>query len=150
MNPLHWEDAFQRLHRDQDPNHQTVNNRIVDSTSGTDVHWPYSRCSKYTDDEPQNRLLGVKLGSERFSFPSQNFYTNESELEELDGEPMRMDEDDPVLPRMRKELREQEKQILRKTFAPALKTVKPFVETLSPAFPSNKRSDTYKIGRAHV
>lgn len=117
----------------------------MDSTSGTDIHWhAYSRYSKYTDDEPQNRLLGVKLGSERFSFPSQNFYTNESELEELDGEPMQMDEDEPVLPRTWKGLREKEEQIMCKKFAPALKTVQPFVETSSPAFPSNQQSYTYK------
>lgn len=112
----------------------------MDSASGTDIYWhAYSRYSKYTDDEPQNRLLGVKLGSERYGFPSQNFYTNESELEELDGEPMQMDEDDPVLPRMQKELREQEEQILCKKFAPALKPVK----LLSPALTSNEQSDTY-------
>lgn len=143
MNPLHWEDAFRRPHGDQDPYHQTVNNSIMDNTSGTDIHWhAYSRYSRYTDDETQHRLPGVKSGSERFGFPSQNFYTNESELEELDGKPMQTDEDDPVLPRMRRELREQEEQMCKK-FAPALKTVKPFVETLSPAFASNKQCDTY-------
>lgn len=142
MNPLEWEDAIRRLQRIQDPNHPTIDNSTMENASRIDNdRHTYCQYSRYTDDEPQNRLLGANLGSEELGPPSHNFCMKESEVEDPDGESFEMDKEDPELTRKRKELREIEEQIMCKKVAIALKTVKPFVET-SPAFPSNNHSDT--------
>lgn len=143
MNPLDWEGDIRRLQRNQDPNHQTVDNGIMENASGTDTHWlTYCQYSRYTVEVPQNRLLDVNVGSEGLGPPSHNLYMKESAVEEPDGEPFEIDEEDQELTRKRKELREIEEQIMRKKVSIALKTVQPFVETLSPAILSNKQSET--------
>lgn len=142
MNPFEWEDVIERLRRNQDPNHQAIDNSTVENASRSHNDWDTPcQYSRYTVDKPRNRVLGVNFGSEELNAPSHTFYMKDSEVKDPDGELFEMDSDDPELTRKRKELREIEEQIMCKKVAIALKTVKPIVQT-SPAFPSNKHSDT--------
>ncbi|XP_035515827.1 uncharacterized protein LOC118326827 isoform X2 [Morone saxatilis] len=130
MNPFNWE-ALQRLQRNLDLNHQTVVNSSMHNAPGTDDSWDtYCQHSTYTVDEPQSSM-GVHL-SEELCHPSQNFYIKEPEVEDPDGEPFEMDEEDPELKRKWIELREIEEKILRKKVAIALKKVEPFGKEATP------------------
>lgn len=140
MNPLDWEDAPRKLPRSLDPNHQSgVNNSTGSASRNT-----YCQYSRYTVDEPHSSM-GVNVGRKKLSHPSHNLYSKESEVEDPDGEPLEMDEEDPELARKRKELRELQEKIMRKKVAIALKTVEPVVKkTMSPGFSCNEQSTTCK------
>lgn len=141
MNPLDWEDALRRLPRNLEPNHQSG---VINSTGACTTRDTYCEFSRYTADEPHSSM-GVNVGWKELGSPSHNFYSKESEVEDPDGEPLAMHEEDPELARKRKELREIEAQIIRKKVAIALKIVEPIVKkTTSPGFSSNEQSTTCK------
>ncbi len=139
MNPLDWEDAVRRLQRSLDPNPS------MEIVSGADNGWAsYCQYSRHRVDEPQSSMR-VTVGSKGHSPPSHNFYLKGSGVEDSDGEPLEMDEEDPELTRKRKELREIEEQILWKKVSIALKKSEPFVtEKAPPDFSCNEPSATCK------
>lgn len=125
MNPLYWGDALQRLQTD-----------IMENGSETDNIWHIPcQYQRYAADEPQNRPQGLCP-------PAYNFHVRESEVDDPDGEPLEIDEEDPELIRKQRELREIEEQIMHKKYVIALKAVQPCAETSSPAFPPDEPSVT--------
>ncbi|KAM3623979.1 uncharacterized protein V6R79_017619 [Siganus canaliculatus] len=132
MNPSDWRDASRRVR--VDPYHQVVVNNSTRNTSGTNRDWDaYHKYTTRTVHISQNELLGVDLGSQALSAPSDSFSTKESEEEDPDGEPYEMDPEDPELIRKRKELEAIEERIKQKKVSIALKTVTPFLKQLSPS-----------------
>lgn len=139
MNPIDWE-AIQRLQRSLDPKHQSGANDSMETASGINNDCDtYCQYSRYTVHEQQG-CVGVDVGRKGLGPPSHSLYIRESEVEDPDGEPLEMDEEDPELSRKRKELQEIEEQILQKKVAIALKKVEPFVKETTPTgFPRNER-----------
>ncbi|XP_056229039.1 uncharacterized protein LOC130167094 isoform X1 [Seriola aureovittata] len=131
MNPLDWEDAFRRLQRHLGPNNSFVNNSMGNALKTNIDYDTYCEYSRHTVDEPQNSM-GVNLGWEELSSSTLNFYSKEPEVEDPDGEPLEIDEEDSELVRKRKELREIEERIILKKAAIALKTVEPLVKKTTP------------------
>lgn len=132
MNRLDWADAVRRLQRNVDPNHQSCVNNSMGHTSSTDNDWDtFYKYPRYIVNEPHGSM-GVNVEWETLSPSSHNVQNKQSsKLEDPDGEPLEMDNEDPELARKRKELREIEEQIIRKKVALALKKVEPFVKKTS-------------------
>ncbi|XP_031722975.1 uncharacterized protein LOC116394208 isoform X1 [Anarrhichthys ocellatus] len=136
MNPLDWDHgAVRSFQRGLSPNHQNDVYNSMEDASVTNEEWhTFCKYARRTADETQS-----SMGWEELSLPLHNVYTQDSEVEDADGEALEMDEEDPELARKRKELREIEEQILLKKAAIALKTVEPFVKsTTSPDFSCNE------------
>lgn len=137
MNPLDWGAAILRLQGSLDPNHQSVVENSMENPPRTSNDLTaYYQYSKYTVDGTHSSQ-GVNVTWKGLSPPSYNLDSNHSEVDNADGEPLEMDEEDPELARKRKELREIEEQILRKKASLALKK---FVKTVPPD--CNEQSDT--------
>ncbi|KAK9540332.1 hypothetical protein VZT92_002792 [Zoarces viviparus] len=136
MNPLDWDHgAVRSFQRSLSPNHQNDVYNSMEDASFTNEEWhSFCKYASLTAGETQS-----SMGWEELGLPQHNVYTQDSEVEDADGEAFEMDEEDPELARKRKELREIEEQILLKKAAIALKTVEPFVNsTTSPDFSCNK------------
>lgn len=140
MNPLDRRDTAQRLHRSEpDPS--------IEISHRTEHGWAsYCQYSRYTVDEPQSSR-GQTVAPKTLSPPSHNFYCKGSEVEDADGDPLEMDEEDPELVRKRRELQKIEQQILWKKVSIALKTIDPPVMENTPPEQSaqpNRRDATLK------
>ncbi|XP_008292528.1 arginine/serine-rich protein PNISR-like [Stegastes partitus] len=121
MNPHEWKDAIQRLQRHFEPNHQSAVSNNVGNTSTSSNNWDafceYS--TRYGALEPHGSNVGwTELGP-----PSGSDYRRSSEVEELDGGELEMNEQDKELVRKRQQLREIEERIIHKKASIALKTV---------------------------
>lgn len=142
MNPFDWEDALRRLQTHLVPNNSGVNNsmeNVLRTSNDCDTYCEYSR---YTIDDPHNST-GVNVGWEEHSPASHNFYSKDLEVENPDGEPLEIDEEDAELARKRKELRVIEERIIFKRATLALKKVEPFVKnTTPPGLSCNEQSAT--------
>lgn len=144
MNRLDWEDAARRLQTDVDPHHQGVDNNSMVHASRTNHPWlNFNTYQMYTVDEP-HVSMSANVGWERLDPPSLDLQSKQSTVEDPDGEPLEIDEEDPELARKRKELREIEEQIMHKKVALALKHVEPFVKKTAPGFSSSEQSATCK------
>lgn len=144
MNRLDWEDAVRRLQKNVDPNHQSDVNNSMGHTSRTNNLWEnFRNYQMYTVNEPHVSMR-VNVGWERLGPPSHDFQNKQSTVEDPDGEPLEMDDEDPELARKRKELREIEEQIMQKKVALALKQVEPFVKTTTLGVSCNEQSATRK------
>ncbi|XP_033480453.2 uncharacterized protein LOC117255546 [Epinephelus lanceolatus] len=145
MNPLDW-DAYRTPQRNLHPHHPSDVNNIMENTPRTNNKWDtYCEYSRHTVDEAHSSMMGVNVGRRVITPPLHNFYMKEPEVEDPDGEPLEMDEEDPELARKRKELREIEERIMMKKASIALKTVEPFGrKTTPPDYPHNEQSATCK------
>uniref|UniRef100_UPI0037E9BD8E uncharacterized protein n=1 Tax=Semicossyphus pulcher TaxID=241346 RepID=UPI0037E9BD8E len=140
MNTLDW-DAIQRLQRALNTNQQSSVNNGFDNASETNNNQnTYCEYLRYTVDKPQSSV-GVNVGWKEPCPASHDFYIQESEVEDPDGVPLVIEEEDSELARKRKELREIEEQIKQKKVAIALKKVEPFVKKASLGFSCNEESD---------
>ncbi|XP_068445265.1 micronuclear linker histone polyprotein-like isoform X2 [Clinocottus analis] len=138
MNPVDWEDV---TIRPVQRNLQNVVEDIMEDASRANEKWnTYCKHAGHTVDEAQHSI-GENVGWKELTPPSHNFYINNSEVEEPDGEPLQMDEEDPELARKREELRAIEERILLKKAAIALKTV----ETTSPDFSCNESPPCFAL-----
>ncbi|XP_029286132.1 uncharacterized protein LOC115007228 isoform X2 [Cottoperca gobio] len=122
MNLLDW-DAIRAIQRNMHSNH--INNSMEHSSRTATEGDPHCEYPRHTVDEAQ-------------SPSSHNFYINESEVADPDGEPLEMDREDPELARKQKELREIEERIMLKKAAIALKTVE--LKTTPADFSCNEQS----------
>ncbi|XP_042340370.1 uncharacterized protein LOC121941611 [Plectropomus leopardus] len=145
MNPLDW-DAVRTLQRNWHPNHQNDVHNSMENSSRTSNNWdPHCDYSRHTADEAHSSRMVVNVDRKRLSPPPHNFYMKESDLEDPDGAPVEIEEDDPELIRKCRELREIEERIMLKKAAIALKTVEPFVrKTAPPDFSPDKQPATCK------
>lgn len=127
MNPLDW-DTIRKL----STHHQNDVNNSMENASRTNKMWD-THCEplRHTADETQTSR-GVNVGWKGLVPPLNNFYMKDSEVEDPDGQPLVMDDEDPELARKRKELREIEERIMFKKASIALKTVEPFVKNTTP------------------
>ncbi|XP_034746544.1 zinc finger protein 318-like [Etheostoma cragini] len=123
MNPLDW-DAFLRIvHKNADPKHQNYVNNSMENAQVTNNEMDTFGASKVSQSS---------MGWDGVSPPlSLNLNIEDSEVEDPDGAPIELEEEDPELLRKRKELREIEERILFKKAAIALKTVETSVKKTS-------------------
>ncbi|KAK5866569.1 hypothetical protein PBY51_020752 [Eleginops maclovinus] len=127
MDPIDW-DAIRAIQKHLHPNNQNhINNSNAPRTNEWDTYCEYSR---NTDGEAHSSMR-VNVELERLSPSSHNFYIEDLEVQDPDGEPLPMGEEDPELSRKRKELREIEERIMFKKAAIALKAVEPTLPNLS-------------------
>lgn len=144
MNQHDWVDVIRALKRHLDPQHQTILQSSRENASRTNNDWDtFPQYSTYAGDEPQSSIE-VNKRLEGLSPPAPNFHREESEVEDPDGEPLEMEEEDPELKRKRRELREIEERIMHKKAAIALKTVEFVKETSPPGFSCNEQSTAHK------
>ncbi|XP_074487151.1 uncharacterized protein LOC141765116 [Sebastes fasciatus] len=130
------------MRRNLDPNHQTDVNNSMENASITNTEWDtFCKYLRHTVHEAKSSM-GENVGWRGLSPPSRNFHIRrDSAVEDPDGDPLEIDEEDPELARKRKELREIEERIIFKRAAIALKTVEPFVKkTTAPDFPCNEQA----------
>jgi len=122
MNPVDWDDGPTRsFPRNQNPDRQNV----VEDAWSTDVgRTAFCDAAGRAVDAAQS---GAGVEWKELGCPSGNLPMNDSGVEEPDGEPLEMDEEDPELARKRKELRAIEERILFKKAAIALKSVEPLM-----------------------
>lgn len=120
MNPNEWKDAIERLQRHLEPNHHSAVNSSVGNTSTSSNNWNTycNYTTRYAAVEPH----GSNVGRMDPSPPPPNVYRKDSKLEELDGEAVKMNEDEE-LARKKQQLREIEERIIHKKASIALKTV---------------------------
>ncbi|XP_078121479.1 uncharacterized protein LOC144527384 [Sander vitreus] len=138
MNPVDWDAILRTVQKNLDPNHQNyVNNSMENAPRTNNERDTYCEYSRHTCDARQS-----SMGWEGVSPPlSLNLYIKESDVEDPDGAPLELEEEDPELARKRKELREIEERILLKKAAIALKSVEPLVKKTTPSdFSCNEQS----------
>ncbi|KAF1395541.1 hypothetical protein PFLUV_G00012570 [Perca fluviatilis] len=125
MNPVDWDAILRTVQKNLDPIHQNyVNDSMENAPRTNNDRDTYCEYSRHTFDAPQS-----STGWEGVSPPlSLNLYIKDSEVEDPDGAPLELEEEDPELARKRKELREIEERILLKKAAIALKSVEPLVK----------------------
>ncbi|XP_037328502.2 serine/arginine repetitive matrix protein 1-like [Pungitius pungitius] len=146
MNPDDWNYAAnESLQRRLIPDHRTeVNSRGVNSVT-SDEWQTFCRHARHTVDEAQS-LMGGNVAREQLCVSSHDFYINDAEADDPDGESLEVDEEDPELRRKRKQLQEIEEQIMFKRASIALKTVEPLLKkTTSPDIDSYSESATRNV-----
>ncbi|KAA8594508.1 hypothetical protein FQN60_011643 [Etheostoma spectabile] len=125
MNPLDWDAILRIAHKNVDPNHQNYVNNSMENVQVTNNERDTFEASKVSQSS---------MGWDGVSPPlSLNLHIKESEVEDPDGAPIELEEEDPELARKRKELREIEERILFKKAAIALKTVETSVKKTTPS-----------------
>ncbi|KAK2815599.1 hypothetical protein Q5P01_026066 [Channa striata] len=130
MNPLYREDA-QRLQINVHPDPHNFSNTTVGDASRSNNAWDSYSCK-------------LNVDWEGLSPSSHNFCNAQPQVEDPDGEPLEINEEDPELTRKRKELREIEEQILQKRVSLALKTVQPILMKTTPGYSCNEHSAASK------